>query len=217
MNKEEILCKVDHTFLKPFATYDDIKVLCNEAIKYKTASVCIPPCFVKRVHEDFGNKLTICTVIGFPLGYSTTETKIHETAEALKDGASEIDMVINIGHAKEHDFDIITEEIRAIKNVVGADRVLKVIIEACYLTDEEKISLCKCVTDSGADFIKTSTGFGSGGATFEDVKLLKANVGPNVQVKSAGGMKTVEDIKKFYELGADRLGTSQAISLLKDL
>lgn len=217
MNKEEILGMVDHTFLKPFATYEDIKTLCEEATQYHTASVCIPPCFVKEAYDNFGDKITICTVIGFPLGYSTIETKKQETAEALKNGASEIDMVINIGQAKEHDFEKITAEIKDIKNIVGPNRILKVIIETCYLTDEEKICLCKCVTDAGADYIKTSTGFGSDGATFEDVKLLKANVGPQVKVKAAGGMRTIDDIINFSKLGADRLGTSLAISLLKDL
>ena len=217
MNKEIILGKVDHTFLKPFATYEDIQTLCEEAIQYHTASVCIPPCFVKGVYDNFGDKIAICTVIGFPLGYSTIETKKHEAAEALKNGASEIDMVINIGQAKEHDFEKVTAEIKDIKNIVGPDRILKVIVETCYLTDEEKICLCKCVTDAGADYIKTSTGFGTGGATFEDVRLLKANVGPQVKVKAAGGMRTVEDIINFSELGADRLGTSLAISLLKGL
>ena len=217
MNKEIILGKVDHTFLKPFATYEDIKTLCEEAIQYHTASVCIPPCFVKEVYDNFGDKIAICTVIGFPLGYSTIETKKHEATEALKNGASEIDMVINIGQAKEHDFEKVTAEIKDIKNIVGPDRILKVIVETCYLTDEEKICLCKCVTDAGADYIKTSTGFGTGGATFEDVRLLKANVGPQVKVKAAGGMRTVDDIINFSELGADRLGTSLAISLLKGL
>lgn len=217
MNKEIILGKVDHTFLKPFATYEDIKTLCEEAIQYHTASVCIPPCFVKGVYDNFGDKIAICTVIGFPLGYSTIETKKYEAAEALKNGASEIDMVINIGQAKEHDFEKVTAEIKDIKNIVGPDRILKVIVETCYLTDEEKICLCKCVTDAGADYIKTSTGFGTGGATFEDVRLLKANVGPQVKVKAAGGMRTVDDIINFSELGADRLGTSLAISLLKGL
>lgn len=217
MNKEIILGKVDHTFLKPFATYEDIKTLCEEAIQYHTASVCIPPCFVKEVYDNFGDKIAICTVIGFPLGYSTIETKKYEAAEALKNGASEIDMVINIGQAKEHDFEKVTAEIKDIKNIVGPDRILKVIVETCYLTDEEKICLCKCVTDAGADYIKTSTGFGTGGATFEDVRLLKANVGPQVKVKAAGGMRTVDDIINFSELGADRLGTSLAISLLKGL
>ncbi len=214
MDSKEILKRVDHTYLKAFATYKDIKLLCDTAVKYGTASVCIPPTFIKRVHEEYGDKLTICTVIGFPLGYHTTEVKLLETAGALSDGAKEIDMVINIGDAKEGNFDKITDEIRTLKAAVG-DRILKVIIETCYLTEDEKIALCKCVTDAGADFIKTSTGFGTAGATFADVELFKKHVGPGVKVKAAGGMKTLEDIEKFVELGADRLGTSSAVSLLE--
>lgn len=215
MEAKKILSLIDHTYLKAFGTYSDIQKLCETAVMYNTASVCIPPTFVKRAYEEFGDKMTICTVIGFPLGYHTKEVKLLETAQALSEGATEIDMVINIGDAKEGKFDKITDEIRTLKGVVGQDRVLKVIIEACYLTDEEKIALCDCVTKAGADFIKTSTGFGTYGATFEDVALLKKHVGPNVKVKAAGGMKTLEDIEKFVELGADRLGTSSGIKILK--
>ncbi len=215
MDSKAILARVDHTLLKAFATYEDIKKICETAVKYGTASVCIPPSFVKRVFDEFGERLTVCTVIGFPLGYHTTDVKLFETSQALSDGAKEIDMVINIGDAKEGSFDKITEEIRVLKRAVGDDRILKVIIETCYLTDDEKIALCKCVTDAGADFIKTSTGFGTDGATFADVELFKKHVGPNVKVKAAGGMKTIADIEKFVELGADRLGTSSAVSLLE--
>ncbi len=216
MDNKEILRKVDHTCLNAFATYEDIRRVCEEAISFETAAVCIPPCFVRRVHEEFGERLRICTVIGFPLGYATTASKVYEAREALENGASEIDMVINIGWAKEHDFAAVTAEIKALRDVTGEGKVLKVIIETCYLTKEEKIALCRCVSEAGADYIKTSTGFGSGGATFEDVVLLRENVAPGVKLKAAGGMKTMEDIVKFCELGADRLGTSRAVGLVKE-
>ena len=213
MRSEEILSKVDHTLLKADASWESIVRLCEEAEEYHTASVCIPPCYVKRVRERF-EKLVICTVIGFPLGYQVTEVKVAEAKKALEDGASEIDMVINIGDAKGGRFDAVTEEIRTLKKAVG-DHVLKVIIETCYLTEEEKIELCHCVTEAGADFIKTSTGFGSAGANLEDVKLLRANVGPQVKVKAAGGIRSIADMEDFINAGADRLGTSSAIQLIK--
>ena len=205
---------MDHTQLKAFATWEDIKKLCDEAVKYKTASVCVPPCYIKRIHDTYGDRINICTVIGFPLGYSVTKAKVTEAVCAIEDGASEVDMVININDAKNGDFDKILNEIKEIKNACG-DHILKVIIETCYLTDEEKIRLCKVVTEAGADYIKTSTGFGTGGATFEDVKLFKENIGPDVKIKAAGGIRTRDDMERFMELGADRLGTSSAISILE--
>ncbi len=214
MENSNILKRVDHTQLKAFADFDSIKQLCEQAIKYNTASVCIPASYVKRVKENFGDKLTICTVIGFPLGYSTTETKVFETKDAISNGADEIDMVINIGDVKNEEFDKVLLEIEAIKKACG-DNILKVIIETCYLSETEKIKLCEIVTKAGADFIKTSTGFGTAGATVEDVKLFKQHIGENVKVKAAGGMKNIDDINAFVELGCDRLGTSSAIEILK--
>ena len=207
MSNEEMLAKVDHTLLKPYATWADIRQIC-------AATICIPPSYIGRIREAYGDQVTICTVIGFPLGYQVTEVKVAEAKKALEDGASEIDMVINIGDAKGGRFDAVTEEIRALKKAVG-DHVLKVIIETCYLTEEEKIELCHCVTEAGADFIKTSTGFGSAGANLEDVKLLRANVGPQVKVKAAGGIRSIADMEDFINAGADRLGTSSAIQLIK--
>ena len=214
MSKEEMLAKVDHTLLKPYATWADIRQICEDAIAYHTATICIPPSYIGRIREAYGDQVTICTVIGFPLGYQVTEVKVAEAKKALEDGASEIDMVINIGDAKGGRFDAVTEEIRTLKKAVG-DHVLKVIIETCYLTEEEKIELCHCVTEAGADFIKTSTGFGSAGANLEDVKLLRANVGPQVKVKAAGGIRSIADMEDFINAGADRLGTSSAIQLIK--
>ena len=214
MTKEELYSHVDHTQLKAFATWEDIVKLCDEAVKYKTASVCVPPCYIKRIHDKYGKDFNICTVIGFPLGYSVTAAKVVEAKEAIKDGANEVDMVININDAKNGDFDKIEEEIKEIKKACG-DKILKVIIETCYLTDEEKIKLCGCVTRAKAEYIKTSTGFGTGGATFDDVKLFKENVGPDVKIKAAGGIRTREDMETFLSLGADRLGTSSAISILE--
>ena len=214
MTKQELYSHVDHTQLKAFATWEDIVKLCDEAVKYKTASVCVPPCYIKRIHDKYGKDFNICTVIGFPLGYSVTAAKVVEAKEAIKDGANEVDMVININDAKNGDFDKIEEEIKTIKAACG-DKILKVIIETCYLTDEEKIKLCGCVTRAKAEYIKTSTGFGTGGATFDDVKLFKEHVGPNVKIKAAGGIRTKEDMETFLSLGADRLGTSSAISILE--
>lgn len=214
MTNKELYSHVDHTQLKAFATWEDIEKLCDEAVKYETASVCVPPCYIKRIHDKYQEKVNICTVIGFPLGYSVTASKVVEAKEAIKDGASEVDMVININDAKNGDFDKIEEEIKTIKEACG-DKILKVIIETCYLTDEEKIKLCGCVTRAKADYIKTSTGFGTGGATFDDIALFAANVGKDVKIKAAGGIRTREDMEKFLELGADRLGTSSAISILE--
>ena len=214
MSNEEMLAKVDHTLLKPYATWADIRQICEDAIAYHTATICIPPSYIGRIREAYGDQVTICTVIGFPLGYQVTEVKVAEAKKALEDGASEIDMVINIGDAKGGRFDAVTEEIRTLKKAVG-DHVLKVIIETCYLTEEEKIELCHCVTEAGADFIKTSTGFGSAGANLEDVKLLRANVGLQVKVKAAGGIRSIADMENFLAAGADRLGTSSAIKLIK--
>lgn len=214
MEKLKMLHFVDHTQLKAFATWEDIQTLCEEAIEYKTASVCIPPCYVKRVNEMYGDKLNICTVIGFPLGYNTTAVKAEECRQAIADGANEIDMVINISDVKNGDFDKVEKEIATLKNVTG-DKVLKVIIETCYLTEDEKIAMCEAVTNAGADFIKTSTGFGTGGATLEDIKLFKKHIGTNVKMKAAGGVKTVKDLENFIEEGCSRIGTSSAIKLIK--
>lgn len=214
MNTSEILSHVDHTLLKAFATWEDIQKLCEEAMEYHTASVCVPPSYIKRIHDTYGEKINICTVVGFPLGYSTTKAKVAETVQAIEDGASEVDMVINITDVKNGDFDKVTEEIRTLKQAAG-DKILKVIIEACYLTEEEKIAMCKAVTEAGADYIKTSTGFGTGGATMEDILLFKKFIGPHVKIKAAGGVKSVEDMEAFLEAGCDRIGTSSAISLIK--
>lgn len=214
MTNAEMLTYVDHTLLKPTATWNQIKTLCEEAMKYHTASVCIPCSFISRAHEAFP-ELNLCTVVGFPLGYSTTASKLFETREALHNGASEIDMVVNLGDVKEGNFDKVTQEIRELKKACG-DKILKVIIETCYLTEEEKIELCHCVTDGGADFIKTSTGFGSAGATFDDIKLFREHIGPGVKIKAAGGIRTYEDIVTYIELGCDRLGCSAAIKVLGD-
>lgn len=214
MKQNEILSHIDHTLLKAFATWEDIKVLCEEAIAYKTASVCVPPSYIKRIHDTYGDKLTICTVVGFPLGYSATAAKVAEVKEAIKDGCGEIDMVINIGDVKNGDFTKVEDEIRTLKEACG-NHILKVIIETCYLTEEEKIALCLAVTNAGADFIKTSTGFGTNGATLEDVLLMKKNVGEHVRIKAAGGVKTIEDLETFLQAGADRIGTSSAVNLFK--
>lgn len=214
MEIKEIVSHVDHTLLKAFASWEDIKVLCEEAIAYKTASVCIPPAYIKRVRDCYQDKIKICTVVGFPLGYSTKEAKLAEVEQALLDGVDEVDMVINIGDVKNKDYEKVTEEIRALKEAAG-EKILKVIIEACYLTEEEKIAMCKAVTEAGADYIKTSTGFGSGGATLADVRLFKEHIGPRVRIKAAGGVKSVEDMENFLKEGCDRIGTSSAIALIK--
>ena len=214
MEKEEILKKVDHTNLNQTATWDDIKKICDEAIKYNVASACIPPCYVEQAKRYVGDKLKICTVIGFPNGYNATDVKVYETKKAIKDGADEIDMVINIGYLKDKKYDYIENEIKEIKKACE-NHILKVIIETCLLTEEEKIRMCRIVKESGADFIKTSTGFSSMGATFEDIKLFKENlIGSNVKIKAAGGIKSFEDAQEFVNLGADRLGTSRLIKLI---
>ena len=213
MTNEQILSHVDHTLLKAFATWEDIQKLCEESIQYQTASVCIPPCYIKRIHDTYGEKINICTVVGFPLGYSTTKAKIAEVEQALADGVSEVDMVINITDVKNGNYKAVEEEIAQLKQAVG-NKVLKVIIETCYLTEDEKIQMCKAVTQAGADYIKTSTGFGTGGATMEDIKLFKAHIGPSVKMKAAGGVKTVSDMEQFINEGCDRIGTSSAITLI---
>ena len=215
MEIKEILSKVDHTLLSQTATFDDIKALCDDAIKYGVASVCISPTYVKRAKEYVGNEMKICTVIGFPNGYNTTEVKVFETIDAIKNGADEIDMVINLGWVKDGKFDLILDEIKKIKAACGK-RILKVIIETCLLTEAEKIKMCKVVTEAGADFIKTSTGFSKSGATFEDIKLFTENVGENVRIKAAGGISSLSDAEKFISLGASRLGTSRIVKLVKN-
>ena len=214
MTAKEMLGKVDPTQRKAYATWEDIQKLCDEAIQYHTASVCVPPCYIKRIHDSYGEKINICTVVGFPLGYSVTEAKVAEVRKALEDGCNEIDMVVNISDVKNGLFDKVEEEIRTLKKECG-DHILKVIIETCYLTEEEKIAMCKAVTDAGADFIKTSTGFGTGGATKEDVELFKKYIGPKVKIKAAGGVSSMEDLEMFLELGCDRIGTSRAVGLCK--
>lgn len=213
MNKEQLFRYVDHTQLKAFATWEDIKRLCQEAIEYQTASVCVPPCYIKRISDTYGDKINICTVVGFPLGYSTTEAKVEEVRKAIEDGASEIDMVINISDVKNGDYGKVEEEIKALREACG-EKILKVIIETCYLTEEEKIAMCKAVTNAKADYIKTSTGFGTGGATLEDVILMKNNIGSKVKIKAAGGIRTKEDMVAFIEAGCSRLGTSSAVDIL---
>ena len=213
MERKEILKHIDHTLLKAVATWEDIKVLCDEAIEYGTASVCVPACYISRIHKTYGNKINICTVVGFPLGYSVTEAKVLETKKAIEDGANEIDMVINISDVKNGDFEKVTKEIAALKEACG-DKILKVIIETCYLTEEEKIAMCKAVTEAGADYIKTSTGFGTAGATIEDIRLFKKHIGPNVKMKAAGGVKTIADLEMFINEGCDRIGTSSAVNML---
>lgn len=210
-----MLSHVDHTQLKAFATWEDIKKLCDESIEYKTASVCIPPCYIKRVNDTYGDKINICTVVGFPLGYSVTAAKVAEVRQALADGANEIDMVINISDVKNGNYKAVEEEIATLKKETG-DKILKVIIETCYLTQEEKIEMCKAVTNAGADFIKTSTGFGTNGATLEDIRLFKEHIGKDVQMKAAGGVKSVSDLENFISEGCSRIGTSSAINIINN-
>lgn len=214
MTESEILRRIDHTLLKAVATWEDIEKLCEEAITYKTASVCVPPSYVKRIHNRYGDKINICTVIGFPLGYSTTKAKLTEVEQALADGANEFDMVINLVDVKNGNYDKVTEEIRTLKKAVGP-KVLKVIIETCCLTEQEKIAMCKAVTEAEADFIKTSTGFGTGGATINDIRLFKQNIGKNVRIKAAGGVRSIEDLEAFIGEGCDRIGTSSAVQLFR--
>lgn len=215
MDIKEILKHVDHTLLLQGSTWEEIKQICDDAMKYGTASVCIAPSYVKQAAEYMGDKMAVCTVIGFPNGYMTTAAKVFETKDALENGASEIDMVINIGWLKDKKYDLIENEIRSLKEACG-DKILKVIIETCFLTEEEKIKMCEIVTNAGADYIKTSTGFGGAGATFEDIKLFSEHIGPNVKMKAAGGISSIEDAEKFLELGAERLGTSRIIKIVKN-
>lgn len=215
MEITDILSKVDHTNLKQIATWDDIKKLCEEGVKYNVASVCIPPSFVKKAKDTYGDRLKVCTVIGFPNGYNTTAVKVFETKDAVNNGADEIDMVINIGLVKAKEFDKVEDEIKQIKEACGG-KLLKVIIETCLLTDEEKVKMCKIVTDAKADYIKTSTGFSTGGATIDDVILFRNNVGENVKIKAAGGIKSIADAQRFIEEGASRLGTSKVVSILEN-
>lgn len=214
MTAKEMLSKVDHTQLKAFATWEDIVKLCDEAVEYGCASVCVPPTYIKRIKDVYGDKLNICTVVGFPLGYSVTAAKVAEVKQALEDGCNEIDMVVNISDVKNGLFDKVEQEIRTLKAACG-EHILKVIIETCYLNEEEKIAMCKAVTNAGADFIKTSTGFGTDGATREDVELFAKHIGPNVKIKAAGGVSTVGDLEMFLEMGCERIGTSRAVGLLK--
>ena len=214
MDTQKILSMVDHTLLLQTSTWEEIRQICDDAIKYQTASVCIPPCYVKRAHEYMQDNMKVCTVIGFPNGNCTTSTKVFETKQAIEDGAEEIDMVINVGALKAGDDAYVLNEIKEVKKACG-DLVLKVIIETCLLTEEEKIRMCTLVTEAGADFIKTSTGFSTGGATFEDVALFAKHVGKNVKIKAAGGISSLEDAEKFIELGASRLGTSRIVKLCK--
>lgn len=216
MELNTILSKCDHTLLAQTATWPEIKAVCDDGMKYHTASVCIPASFVKQAKDYVGENLPICTVIGFPNGYDTTAAKCFMASDAVDNGADEVDMVINIGWAKAGKWDDITKEIAAVKKACKG-KLLKVIIETCLLTDEEKIHLCKCVSDSGADFIKTSTGFSKAGATFTDVALFKKHVAPHVKIKAAGGISSLEDAEKFIELGADRLGTSRIVKIAKGL
>ena len=216
MELKDILAKCDHTLLAQTATWEEIKAICDDGMKYATASVCIPASFVKQAKDYVGDKLAICTVIGFPNGYATTASKCFMASDAVDNGADEVDMVINIGWAKEGKFDAITAEIAAIKAACKG-KLLKVIIETCLLTDDEKIALCKCVTDAKADYIKTSTGFSKAGATFADVELFAKHIGPDVKIKAAGGISSLEDAEKFIALGATRLGTSRVVKIAKGL
>lgn len=214
MRSEEILSRVDHTLLKPDASWESVEKLCEEAVRYHTASVCIPPCYVRRVKERYEG-LTVCTVIGFPLGYSVTAAKVEEARQAIRDGAEEIDMVVNITDVKNHRFAEVEAEIRAVKEACG-EHILKVIAETCYLTEEEKIAVCGAVTKAGADYIKTSTGFGTAGASLEDVRLFRKHIGPDVKIKAAGGIRTRQALEAFLSEGCDRVGASCAVEVLRD-
>ena len=214
MNKQEILSRVDHTILTPTATWEQVKAVCDEGLEFGTASVCIPPRYVKKAAEHVGNRLKVCTVIGFPNGYSTPEVKVFETEDAIRNGADEIDMVINLGLAKAGDWEGVLQEIKAVK-LSCKGRILKVIVEACQLTQEEKVAVCRVVSMSGADFIKTSTGFSTGGATVEDVKLFKEHISPDLRIKAAGGIRTFEQAQVMIEAGADRIGASALVALAR--
>lgn len=215
MDKKQIFEKVDHTLLSQTATWDEIRQICDDAIAYGAASVCIPPCYVKIVKDYVKEQMAVCTVIGFPNGYNTTAVKVYEAKDAIQNGADEIDMVINLGFVKDQKYDLVKEEIRQLKEACGS-KILKVIIETCLLNEEEKVKMCDIVTKAGADFIKTSTGFSRSGATFEDVALFAKHVGKGVRIKAAGGISSFEDAQKFIELGASRLGTSRIIKLAKN-
>lgn len=215
MEIKDILSICDHTLLLQGSTWEEIKGICDDAMKYKTASVCIPPCYVKRAHEYMKGQIPVCTVIGFPNGNCTTATKVFETKDAIANHAEEIDMVINIGMLKAKEYDYVLNEIKEIKAACG-DKILKVIIETCLLTEEEKVKMCEIVTESGADYIKTSTGFSTAGATFEDIELFAKNIGPNVKMKAAGGISSIADAERFMELGASRLGTSRIVKIVKN-
>ena len=215
MNVSEIVSHVDHTLLTQTATWEEIRQICDDAVRYGTASVCIPPSYVKQACEYVNGEMPVCTVVGFPNGYMTTTAKEFETRDAIANGASEIDMVIDIGWLKDRKYNLIREEICTLKKVCG-DKTLKVIIETCLLTREEKIKMCQIVTEAGADYIKTSTGFAGAGATFEDIELFSQNIGPNVKIKAAGGIASLDDAEKFLSLGTDRLGTSRIIKLVKN-
>lgn len=215
MKKQEILAHIDHTQLKPFCTWEDIRTLCEEALEYQTASVCVPPSYIDRIKSTYGDKINICTVIGFPNGYNTTAVKEAEIKDALARGCNEVDMVINIGDVKNGDFDLVEQEIRTLKAATG-NHILKVIVETCFLTEEEKIKLCQCVTNAGADYIKTSTGFGTGGATIEDIQLFAKHIDPAVKMKAAGGVKSREDLEMFLAAGCSRIGTSSAVKMLEN-
>ena len=214
MKANEVLKHVDHTLLTQTATWEEIKAICDDAVKYGTASACIPPSYVAQAKEYVGEKLAICTVIGFPNGYMTTATKEFETKDAIANGADEIDMVINIGWLKDKKYDLLENEIRTLKAACG-EKILKVIIETCLLTDDEKVKMCEIVTTAGADYIKTSTGFSKAGATFADIELFAKNIGPAVKMKAAGGISSMDDAEKFLELGADRLGTSRIVKIVE--
>lgn len=216
MDQQKILAACDHTLLLQDATWDEIKVICDDAKKYKTASICIPPCYVRKAAEYLKGEIPVCTVIGFPNGNMTTASKVFETKDAIENGADEIDMVINIGMLKAREYDYVLSEIKEIEAACG-NHILKVIIETCLLTEEEKIKMCEIVTESGADFIKTSTGFSTAGATFDDIALFKKYVGTDVRIKAAGGISSMEDAEHFMELGADRLGTSRIVKIVKGL
>lgn len=215
MDIKEMITHIDHTQLKAFADWNSIKELCEEAIEYHTASVCIPASYIKRAKENFEDKLQLCTVIGFPLGYSTTAVKVYETEDAIKNGADEIDMVINIGDVKNGDFDLVLDEVKAVREACK-DKILKVIIETCYLTEEEKIKLCEIVTEAKADYIKTSTGFGTSGATIEDIELFKKHIGDDIKIKAAGGIRTKEALTDFISAGCDRIGSSSTKSFIEN-
>ncbi len=213
MDNKEILSRVDHTALKAFTTWAEIKKLCEEAIEYKMASVCVPPSYIKQIKDTFGDKINICTVIGFPLGYNSTDVKVFETKKAIEDGAGEVDMVINVCELKNKNYDYVENEIRALREV-SKGKILKVIVETCYLTEEEKVRLCRMVTDAKVDYIKTSTGFGTGGATIDDIRLFKQNIGSEIKMKASGGVRSREDMEVYISEGCGRIGTSSAITLI---